>query len=191
MARAGDRNTNFFHRTTNAHRRMNTISKLKVRGENLIEPKEIQKEIVTYYEKLYSEPEEWRPYLEMRNCPMIHEEEKKLLLAPFEVQEILESIKACAGDKAPGPDGYSMAFFNQCLDIIKPNLVATMQQFHKAERFEKSINATFVALIPKKVGAEELTYFRPISLIGGVYKIITKLLAERLKKVLHRLVDNQ
>ena len=38
--------------------------------------------------------------------PMIHEEENKLLLAPFEEQEILESIKACAGDKAPGPDGY-------------------------------------------------------------------------------------
>ena len=84
-----------------------------------------------------------------------------------------------------------MAFFNQCWDIIKPDLVATVQQFHKAERFEKSINATFVALIPKKVGAEELTHFRPISLIGGVYKIIAKLLAERLKKVLHRLVDNQ
>ena len=122
---------------------------------------------------------------------MIHEEENKLLLAPFEQQEILESIKACAGDKAPGPDGYSMAFFSQCWDIIKPDLVATVQQFHKAERFEKSINSTFVALIPKKVGAEELTDFRPISLIGGVYKIIAKLLAERLKKVLHRLVDSQ
>ena len=93
---------------------MNTISKLKVRGENLIEPKEIQKEIVTYYEELYSEPEEWRPYLEMRNCTMIHEEENILLLAPFEEQEILESIKACAGDKAPGPNGYSVAFFTQC-----------------------------------------------------------------------------
>ncbi|WMV41678.1 hypothetical protein MTR67_035063 [Solanum verrucosum] len=122
---------------------------------------------------------------------MIHEEENKLLLTPFEQQEILESIKACAGDKAPGPDGYSMAFFCQCWDIIKPDLVATVQQFHKAERFEKSINSTFVALIPKKVGAEELTDFRPISLIGGVYKIIAKLLAERLKKVLHRLVDSQ
>ena len=44
-----------------------------------------------------------------------------------------------------------------------------------------------MALTPKKVGAEELTDFRPICLIGGVYKIIAKLLEERLKKVLHRL----
>ena len=45
-------------------------------------------------------------------------------------------------------------------------------------------------MIPKEDGAEELIDFRPISLIGRVYKIIAKLLAERLKKVLHRLVDN-
>ncbi|XP_059277663.1 uncharacterized protein LOC132031768 [Lycium ferocissimum] len=53
------------------------------------------------------------------------------------------------------------------------------------------LNATFVALIPKKARAIELNDFRPISLIGGVYKIIAKLLAERLKKVIHKLVDRQ
>lgn len=55
--------------------------------------------------------------------------------------------------------------------------------------FEKSFNATFIALIPKKVRAIQLNDFRPISLIGSVYKIIAKLLAERLKNVIHRLVD--
>jgi len=55
--------------------------------------------------------------------------------------------------------------------------------------FEKSFNATFIALIPKKYGAEELKDFRPISLIGGVYKIIAKLLTERMKTVMGELVD--
>ncbi|WMV36832.1 hypothetical protein MTR67_030217 [Solanum verrucosum] len=55
--------------------------------------------------------------------------------------------------------------------------------------FEKSFNATFTALIPKKYGAEELKDFRPISLIGGVYKIIAKLLTERMKTVMGELVD--
>ena len=84
-----------------------------------------------------------------------------------------------------------MSFFSQCWDTIKSDLVAAVQHFQKEEIFERSINATFVALIPKKVGAMELTYFRPISLIEGVYKIIAKLLAERLKKVIHILVDRQ
>ena len=54
---------------------------------------------------------------------------------------------------------------------------------------EKRLNATFVVLIPKKVDAEELKDFRPISLIRGVDKIIAKLLAERLKSVILSLVD--
>ncbi|WMV34092.1 hypothetical protein MTR67_027477 [Solanum verrucosum] len=87
----------------------------------------------------------------MRNCPRINEIDGKFLEAPFEAEEILESIKACAGDKAPGPDGYTMAFFSQCWDIIRHELVAAVQNFHARECFEKSFNATFVALIPKKM----------------------------------------
>lgn len=86
--------------------------------EDLNEQEVIQKEIVTFYEDLYSEPERWRPFQEMHNCPIIHEEENNLFQAPFEKQEILESIKACADDKAPGPEGYSMAFFSHCWEII-------------------------------------------------------------------------
>ncbi|WMV14449.1 hypothetical protein MTR67_007834 [Solanum verrucosum] len=187
----GDRNTSFFHKTANAHRRVNTIDKIKVRDELLTEPAEIQKEITEYYEKLYAETEDWRPDLEMIGCPTIDEDDNNQLMAPFEAQEILEGIKACAGDKAPGPDGFSMAFFSQCWEVIKKEVVAAVQNFHEEGVFEKSINATFVTLIPKKTGAVELNDFRPISLVGGVYKIIAKLLAERLKKVIHKLVDRQ
>lgn len=68
------------------------------------------------------------------------------------------------------------AFFSQCWDIIRHELVAAIQSFHARER---NFNATFVALILKKVGAIELNDFRPISLVGRVYKIISKLLAKK------------
>jgi hypothetical protein len=55
--------------------------------------------------------------------------------------------------------------------------------------FEKSINATFIALIPKKPGAMEMKNFRPISLISGVYKIVAKVLANRLKMVVGKVVS--
>lgn len=70
-------------------------------------------------------------------------------------------------------------------------MVETVQDFHTSETLEKSINATFIALVPNEVRAVELTDFTPISLEGGVYKIIAKILAERVKKVIHRLVDRQ
>lgn len=56
--------------------------------------------------------------------------------------------------------------------------------FHSHHKFEKSFNATFVALIPEKVRTNDLRDFTPIIVISGVYKIIEKVLAERLKKVI-------
>ena len=63
------------------------------------------------------------------------------------------------------------------------------QEFHEHCQFERSVNATFVALIPKKYRADELKNFHPISLIGGMYKIIAKLLANRLSVVLGKIIS--
>ena len=57
------------------------------------------------------------------------------------------------------------------------------QVFYKKGQFEKSLNAAFISLIPKKLDAMEVKDFCPISLIGGVYKIISKVFANRLKEV--------
>ena len=57
------------------------------------------------------------------------------------------------------------------------------QNFHTQAVFEKSLNASFLALIPKKVDAMEVKDFRPISLVGGIYKIISKVLANRFRRV--------
>lgn len=68
--------------------------------------------------------------------------------------------------------------------------MGTLNHFHQECQMVSSCNATFIALIPKKKGAIELRDYRPISLIGSVYKIVAKLLAERLKKVIGKLVSN-
>jgi hypothetical protein len=62
--------------------------------------------------------------------------------------------------------------------------------FHSGGKFEKSINATFISLIPKKARLVDIKGFRPISLVGGVYNIITKLLANRLKMVLEKIISS-
>ena len=60
--------------------------------------------------------------------------------------------------------------------------------FHVSGQFEKSLNATFIALIPKKAAAMEIKDFRPISLVRGVYKILAKVLASRLRLVLGEII---
>jgi hypothetical protein len=56
-------------------------------------------------------------------------------------------------------------------EILKTNIIAVLKEFQTSGKFEKSLNATFVSLIPKKAGAVDIKDFRPISLIGGMYQI--------------------
>nr|XP_016485156.1 PREDICTED: uncharacterized protein LOC107805603 [Nicotiana tabacum] len=173
----------------NSQRRNNHIDKLKV-GDVIIEDKiRIKEEILDYYQKLYHELEPWRPTTIFGGLSSLTTEESEGLEAPFDELEVLAALKACAPDKALGPDGYTMAFFQQCWVFIKADILNTLNYYHQHSHMVKSCNATFIALIPKKKGAIELRDFRPISLIGMVYKITAKILAERLKKIIGKLVS--
>ena len=63
------------------------------------------------------------------------------------------------------------------------------REFHNHGRFVRSLNATFIVLIPKKGGREDLRDYRPISLEGGLYKWLAKVLANRLKMVVGKVVS--
>jgi hypothetical protein len=116
--------------------------------------------------------------------------EASSLELPFEEREVLEVVKGLIRDKATGPDGFTLAFFQDCWDVIKTDLMGVFQDFHTHSRFVKSINATFIALIPKKLGPVDLKDFRPISFVSGVYKIIAKFLANRLRRVVEKIISN-
>ena len=74
---------------------------------------------------------------------------------------------------------------------MKKDIIDTFKNFHSHNIFDKSFNATYIALIPKKNAAKELRDFRPISLIRSVYKLLSKVSTESLKKVVDKLVDAQ
>ncbi|WMV54824.1 hypothetical protein MTR67_048209 [Solanum verrucosum] len=194
----GDNNTKFFQRVATSHRRYNTIDRLIISGEESKDPKEIKEHLTDFYQKLYTESKSWRPHFVMMswrppfvimNCPRISQEEQEWMQRPFSEEEVVHILELFDGDKAHGPDGFTMCFFKECWEIIKDDVMQTIHNFHQNEVFERSLNATFVALIPKKYGAEELKDFRPISLIGGMYKIIAKLITERMKIVMGRLIN--
>ena len=63
------------------------------------------------------------------------------------------------------------------------------REFYEHDKFVKILNATFMVLIPKKAGAEDLGDFRPISLLGSLYKWLAKVLANRLKRVVGKVVS--
>ena len=100
----------------------------------------------------------------------------------FTKDEVFGALLGCSGDKAPRPDGFSMAFWQFVWDFVKDDVMSFFKEFYEHGKFVKSLNATFLVLIPKKAGAEDLRDFRPISLLGSLYKWLAKVLANRLKK---------
>jgi hypothetical protein len=108
---------------------------------------------------------------------------------PFEEREVKEVIKGMDRDKALGPDGFSLAFYQDCWEVVKGDLMAVFADFLSTSKFVKSINSTFISLIPKICGAKEIKDFCPISLVDGVYKIIAKVLANRIRRVMDRIIS--
>ena len=139
---------------------------------------------------MFSDDAVRRPLLDGLTFSSIDEEDSSVLDRPFMEEEVWEVVKDLAGDKAPGPNGFSMAFFKGFWATVKEDLMAAFHEFHAKGSFTRSINATFLVLIPKKLGAVECKDFRPISLITGVYKIIAKLLANQLRMVLEKLISD-
>ena len=92
------------------------------------------------------------------------------------------------GDKAPGLDGFTMAFFQKCWRVVENDVMAFFDHFHRSLEFERSLNASFLALIPKKNNALNIRDFRPISLVSSVYKLLSKVLANRLRTVLDKFI---
>ena len=108
---------------------------------------------------------------------------------PFSEAEVHSALMEMNGDKAPRPDGFTVAFWQSCWDFAKDEIMEMFKEFHEHSSFLKSLNNTFLVLIPKKGGAENLGDFKPISLLGGLYKLLAKVLANKLKKVVGKVVS--
>ncbi|CAN1303198.1 Transposon TX1 uncharacterized 149 kDa protein, partial [Linum perenne] len=189
--RLGDRNTNFFHRVANVKRRWNNIASILVNGSTIEGQSELKQAAVAFYSSLYSDPLPIRPFPELLLFSAIPFEDSVLLEAPFDHDEIWQVVKGCAGNKSPGPDGFTLEFFKSNWDVIKEDLCAALSQFAADSFLPPGINSTFVALIPKNEAVEEFRDLRPISLVGGVYKILSKLLAGRLKNCMSKVISEQ
>lgn len=113
---------------------------------------------------------------------------QRLIRDPKE-EEIATAAKQLGPLKAPGPDGFQGVFYHNFWPIVKEVVVETVKQFFKEGCLQGNINHTLIALIPKCPNLEESGHFRPISLCNFAYQVISKLLANRLKTLLPKLVS--
>ena len=117
----------------------------------------------------------------------IEEEERLSLEKEFSKEEVIQVLREMEGDKALGPNGFTMAFFHKCWSVVEKDVMDFFDYFHRHSIFERSLNTSFLTLIPKKCNVVSIKDFHTISLVGSVYKLLSKVLANRLRAVLDNL----
>ena len=111
--------------------------------------------------------------LEGLHFKRLRSSEAETLEVQFTEEEIYAALMGMNGDKkAPGQDGLTIAFWQSRWELVKEEIMELFREFYDQCSFAKSLNSTFIVLIPKKGGAEDLGDFRPISLLRGLYKLL-------------------
>ncbi|RVX06495.1 hypothetical protein CK203_023651 [Vitis vinifera] len=110
----GDRNTGFFHRMASVHRRNNLLERIKINGEWLLEEQEIREGIANAFHNMLSEDMGWKADIGRLLFDQISQQEAENLERFFTEDEIHAALMEMNGDKASGPDGFTMAFWQSC-----------------------------------------------------------------------------
>ena len=170
-------------------KRKNFIQKIHTATETVYDHKGKEQLIHRHFSNLFGTPAQRRFTLDWEAIGL-HPLDLRALEEDFTEEEVQAVIHDLAVDKAPGPDGFIGAFFKASWQVIKSDLMAAINHFcsQQLQHF-KHLNSAHMVLIPKKMEANFLADFRPISLTHSIAKLVSKLLANRLAPYLNQLVS--
>ncbi|KAK2444918.1 hypothetical protein QL285_015908 [Trifolium repens] len=186
----GDSNYRFFHNCIKARKRRNNLNVLRTPRGWVEGPSLVRKEVVEYFKDHFDDVGWRRPTLDGIDFPQLSGAQVDILTANFTLEEISEVVKGSDGSKSPGPDGFNFAFIKEFWELLKGDVRILFDQFHGNSCLPKSICSYFLTLIPKVASPQSLGDFRPISLLGCIYKLVAKVLVARLAKVIGDLIPN-
>eukprot|EP00253_Pinus_taeda_P009325 PITA_09325 len=192
--KSGDRNTSYFHRQCKARLSRNHITEItSTSGQVYKGFSQIQEAAVNHFQNLLSaerngnEEDEAEFLTTIPN--LVSEEDNDSLMSPVTEEEITSIVWSMEPDKAPGPDGFTIHFYRICWEIIKIDLFKMIRGVLRKEKVGGGIKSTFLALIPKETNPRSFDRYRLISLCNSSYKIVAKLLANRIKPLLQKLIS--
>jgi len=112
------------------------------------------------------------------------EEEVHILENPVTKDEILVVLRGFTKDKSPSPDRWIVDFFLHFFDLVVDDLLEVVEESRLFGMVNRSLNSTFIDLIPKVNGRTSFGDFRSITLCNLIYKIITKILAKQIRPIM-------
>ncbi|GJX67489.1 RNA-directed DNA polymerase, eukaryota [Tanacetum coccineum] len=185
----GDENTKIFHSIVNKKGRRNQINGLNINGNWVENPSAIYSEATNHFSNRFHDPQPNRPKFKCALFWQLDQHDKCFLDSSFTLDEVKEAVWNCCGSKSLGSDGLNFKFIKRYWDIINIEFFNFIKYFEKYGCLAKGYNASFIVLIRKTLDQLDLQDYRPISLIGCMYKVLSKLLASHLSKVIHKLIS--
>ena len=188
---SGDLNTKFYHVLTKQRRVRNKIVGLHdTLGNWITDENGVEKVAVDYFEDLFSstDPTEFDSFLD-EIVPSISPQMNQILLRMATEEEVRLALFMMHPKKAPGPDGMTALFYQHSWHVIKKDVVEMVNNFLLTGNMDPCLNTTNICMIPKIERPTRMTDLRPISLCNVGYKIISKVLCQRLKVCLPRLIS--
>ncbi|KAL5555562.1 hypothetical protein UlMin_037798 [Ulmus minor] len=186
----GDRCTKFFFISTLVRRKHNRIEKILLDDGVWAESRdEIGFAFMNRFYDIYGADS--LPVgvdLSQLVSPTISHADNLNLVAIPGSEEIREVVFCMGSFKAPGPDGMPALFYKTYWDTVGPDVVRLVQDFFISNRLHPAINSTNLVLIPKVPNPTKLNHYRLISVCNIVYKVIAKILANRIKLLLPPLI---
>ncbi|GKC91022.1 RNA-directed DNA polymerase, eukaryota [Tanacetum coccineum] len=182
----GDENSKYFHGILNKKRSQLAIRGVLVDGDWIDEPANVKNEFLNHFSNRFSKPISANIHLGSQMLKTLSLDQVEDLERNVTYDEIKRAVWDCSTNKSPGPDGFTFDFIRKYLYVIDKDV----EEFFDSSTFPPGCNASFITLIPKMQDAKLVKDFRPISLIGCIYKIVAKILANRLSLVISELVSD-
>jgi hypothetical protein len=191
--RDGDLNTRFYHATASTRQKKNQIMQLQdSNGSVCNSPEGLQAIAKDYFLNLFQQQNGERLRVLNAVNSTITLEDNNALTVPFSIAEFKEAVFSMDADKCPGPDGFNPGFYQHFWDLCGHEIFEAGCSWLESGSFPPNLNSTNIALIPKGESQTTMKDWRPISLCNVLYKIVAKVLANRLKPVLDKCIsENQ
>lgn len=185
----GDANTSFFHAAVKARRARNNIRNLDDNGVLINGRTRILQLFMNRFRHLFNQCQATRSIPPGLLHRAISNEDNQMLCALATMEELHSVIKCLNPNRVPGVDGFNGTFYRAAWPIIAEDLLVAVNNFLHVSKLLTQVNHTLLCLVPKKAIPATVDDYRPIAICNVMYRICSKLLANRLKPLLLKLTD--
>ncbi|GKA73877.1 RNA-directed DNA polymerase, eukaryota, reverse transcriptase zinc-binding domain protein [Tanacetum coccineum] len=186
----GDRNSKFFHEVIKGRIHRNKIDMVCNEKGERFEGKSVADQFVSHFQNFLGKAMQVNPFVpNSHNLKKVSIEDAASMVKPVTNEKIKCALFDICDSKAPGPDGYTSKFYKKAWSIVGDDVCSAVKEFFLKGKMLGEINATLITLVPKLSTPMKVSEYRPIACYNVLYKIISKMLTNRIKSALCKIVS--